>query len=78
MKKNKLTVKDEQTEFLIYKSDNQDIKVNVLIQDEDIWLSMKQMVSLFGKGLSTINEHIFNEKIGKTDFSTKLIKILKG
>ena len=52
MKKNKLT------EFLIYKSDNQDIKVDVLIQDEDIWLSMEQMVSLFGKGQSTINEHI--------------------
>ena len=48
--KNKLTIKDELIEFLIYKSDNQDIKVDVLIQDEDIWLSMEQMVSLFGKG----------------------------
>jgi len=79
-----LTLKDGLTEFLIYKSDNQDIKVDVLIQDEDIWLSMEQMASLFGKGRSTINEHILNvykeeeleeaysmRKIGKTDFSTK-------
>jgi hypothetical protein len=80
----KLTLKDERTQFLIYKSDNQDIKVDVLIQDEDIWLTIEQMASLFGKGRSTINEHILNvyndeelekegsiRKIGKTDFSTK-------
>ncbi len=84
MPNNTLALKDELTEFLIYKSDNQDIKVDVLIQDEDIWLSMEQMASLFGKGRSTINEHILNvykegeleqessmRKIGKTDFSTK-------
>jgi hypothetical protein len=47
---NNLTLKDELTEFLIYKSENQDIKVDVLIQDEDIWLSIEQMASLFGKG----------------------------
>jgi len=36
----KLTLTNEHTQFLIYKSDNQDIKVDVLIQDEDIWLTM--------------------------------------
>lgn len=72
------------TQFLIYKSDNQDIKVDVLLQDENIWLTIEQMGKLFGKGRSTINEHILNiykdeelekessmRKIGKTDFSTK-------
>ena len=80
----KLIPKDELIQFLIYKSDSQDIKVDVLIQDEDIWLSMEQMAFLFAKGRSTINEHILNvykegeleqensmRKIGKTDFSTK-------
>ncbi|MDF1876461.1 virulence RhuM family protein [Sulfurimonas sp. SAG-AH-194-L11] len=72
------------TQFLIYKSDNNDVKVDVLIQDENIWLTIEQMAELFGKGRSTINEHILNiykdgelekdvsmRKIGKTDFSTK-------
>lgn len=72
------------TQFLIYKSENQDIKVDVLLQDENIWLTIEQMATLFGKGRSTINEHILNiykdkelekdismRKIGKTDFSTK-------
>jgi len=71
-------------QFLIYKSDNQDIKVDVLLSDENIWLTIEQMGELFGKGRSTINEHILNiykelelekdatmRKIGKTDFSTK-------
>ncbi len=71
-------------QFLIYKSDNQDVKVDVLLQDENIWLTIEQMGELFGKGRSTINEHILNiykdgelekessmRKIGKTDFSTK-------
>jgi len=72
------------TQFLIYKSDNQNVKVDVLLQDENIWLTIEQMAELFGKGRSTINEHILNiykdgelkketsmRKIGKTDFSTK-------
>ena len=70
--------------FLIYKSNNNDVKVDVLLQDENIWLTIEQMAELFGKGRSTINEHILNiyqdgelekktsmRKIGKTDFSTK-------
>jgi len=29
---------NQTTQFLIYKSDNQDIKVDILIHDENIWL----------------------------------------
>ena len=59
MNKN-LTIKNSTAQFLIYKSDNQDIKVDVLLYDENIWLSIEQMGQLFGKGRSTINEHILN------------------
>ncbi len=58
--KNNLTIKSSTAEFLIYKSDNQDVKVDVLLQDENIWLTIEQMGELFGKGRSTINEHILN------------------
>ena len=83
MNKNLIT-KNSIAQFLIYKSDNQDIKVDVLLKDENIWLTIEEMGKLFGKGRSTINEHILNifkdgelekeismRKIGKTDFSTK-------
>ena len=72
------------TQFLLYKAENGKIKVDVLIQDETVWLTIEQMAELFGKGRSTINEHILNiyqdgelekeesmRKIGNSDFSTK-------
>lgn len=36
-------------QFLIYKSDNQDVKVDVLLHNENIWLTQEQMAQLFGK-----------------------------
>ncbi len=56
----KLTIQNSTAEFLIYKSDNSDVKVDVLLQDENIWLTQEQMAQLFGKAKSTINEHIKN------------------
>ena len=71
-------------ELLIYQSEDGTIKVDVLFQDETVWLTIDNMCLLFGKARSTINEHIlnvFNEgeleegkcvrKIGNSDFSTK-------
>ncbi len=72
------------TQFLLYKTDNNKIKVDVLIENETVWLTIEQMAELFAKGRSTINEHILNiykegelekehslKKIGNSDFSTK-------
>jgi len=36
------------TQFLLYKTSNNDIKVDVLIQDETLWLNQKQIGELFG------------------------------
>lgn len=71
-------------EMLIYQSQDGTIKVDVLFQDETVWLSIDQMSQLFGKSRSTINEHILHiyeekeleesssmRKIGISDFSTK-------
>jgi len=79
-----LTTKNSTAQFLIYKSDNQDIKVDVLLHDENIWLTQEQMAQLFGKAKSTINEHIKNifkdgelieseviQKFGNSEFQKK-------
>lgn len=47
-------------EMLIYQSQDGTIKVDVLFQDETVWLNQEQMAMLFGKGRTTINEHIHN------------------
>lgn len=74
----------EQNEFVIYNSQDGNIKVDVLFSGETVWLTIDQMCTLFGKSRSTINEHILNifsekelseeasvRKIGNSDFSTK-------
>jgi len=48
------------TQFLLYKTDNNKIKVDVLIQNETVWLTIKQMAEVFQKSRSTINEYILN------------------
>jgi len=49
-----------QSEFLLYTSQNGEIKVDVLLQDETVWLTQKGMQELFDKAKSTISQHISN------------------
>jgi len=49
-----------QTPFLIYKVENNDIKVDVRIQDETLWLNHKQMAELFSVQVPAIAKHIAN------------------
>ena len=73
-----------QDEIVIYQSEDGNVKVDVLFQDETVWLTQEQMALLFGKSKSTVNEHILHifqegelqeelsvRKIGISDFSTK-------
>jgi len=48
------------TQFLLYKTGNNKIKVDVLIQDETVWLTQKQMAELFDKDRSVVTKHINN------------------
>lgn len=48
------------SEILIYKNQSGDIKIDVRLEEETVWLTQEQMATLFGKGRSTIVEHIGN------------------
>ncbi len=73
----------QNSNLLIYESDN-NIKVEVILQNENIWMTQEQISKLYGKAKSTINEHIKNiyeenelleintmRKFGISEFSTK-------
>ena len=45
-------------QLLIYNTPTEDIKVDVILKDEDIWASQKAMASLFGIGVPGISKHI--------------------
>ena len=48
------------SEILIYQNQEGNIKVDVRLEEETVWLTQEQMAILFGKGRSTITEHIGN------------------
>lgn len=48
------------TEFLLYKTDNGDVKVDVLLQNETIWMPQKKIAELFDVNVPAISKHLKN------------------
>jgi hypothetical protein len=46
------------SEIVLYQSTDGAIKIDVILENETVWLTQEQMAGLFGKGRSTIAEHI--------------------
>ena len=55
-----LSLQDQTTEFLLYTDPNGDIRVEVLLRNETIWLTQKRMAELFGVGVPAISKHLKN------------------
>ena len=47
-------------EILIYQNQEGNIKIDVRLEEETVWLTQAQIALLFGKGRTTITEHIAN------------------
>lgn len=48
------------SEILIYQNQDGNIKIDVRLENETVWLTQEQMQNLFGKSKATISEHIKN------------------
>lgn len=48
------------SDILIYQNQDGNIKIDVRLENETVWLTQAQMALLFGKARSTITEHIQN------------------
>lgn len=46
------------SEFLIYQAEDGKTQLSVRLDNEELWLSQKQLTELFGKAKGTISEHI--------------------
>ena len=75
-------MKQKTNEIILF--EDQNVRLEVKMKDETVWLSQEQMARLFGKATSTINEHIKNiykdgeldepntmTKFGNSEFSDK-------
>jgi hypothetical protein len=79
-----LSIKKMSSEIILYQNHEGSIKIDVQLEDETVWLTQDQMATLFGKAISTINEHIKNiyeekelvesatmKKFGNSEFQQK-------
>lgn len=60
MKKQSLTIKDELTEFLLYTTPDGEVKIEVFIHNENIWLTQDRIAQLFDTDRSVITKHLKN------------------
>lgn len=55
-----LGIKDELTDFLLYTSPKGDVKVEVILNNETVWLVQKSIAQLFGVNVPAISKHLDN------------------
>ena len=48
------------SEIILYTTPQGEIKIEVMVQDETVWLTQRAMGELFGVVKSTISEHLAN------------------
>jgi hypothetical protein len=53
-------MKEKPNDIVIFKTNDEKIKIDVLFENETVWLTQEQMALLFDKGMSKITEHIQN------------------
>ena len=56
----KITMKDQLTEFILYRTPNKEVKVEIYFHNENVWLTQKRMSELFGIGRPAITKHLIN------------------
>lgn len=71
----KLQIRNSTAEFLIFQIENKEEGIEVLYQDETLWLTQKTMSILFDVDIRTINEHLKNiYSQGEVDKNTTIRK----
>ena len=71
----KLQIRNSTSEFLIFQIENKEEGIEVLYQDETLWLTQKTMSILFDVDIRTINEHLKNiYSQGEVDKNTTIRK----
>ena len=67
-------------EIIIYQNKEGNIKIDVRLEDETVWLTQAQIATLLGKGRTTITEHIrhvFDEgELGHNAWKNILLRVL--
>ena len=55
-----MTIQSNQSEIVLYKTEDGMVKVETVFQDETIWLTQKKMAGLFDVEVPAISKHLSN------------------
>ena len=83
MSKNLVTIDSPNSgkgQFLVYEAEDGQVKIDVRLEDETVWLTQKLMADLFQVTVPTINEHIkniFNERELSPDATIRKFRIVQ-
>ena len=68
-------------EILLYKTDNAEVKVEILLQNENLWLTQAKMAELFDVQKAAISKHLKNifadGELQESSVVSKMEKVLK-
>ena len=57
---NEIAKKGEKNEFLIYNSEKGDVRIEVFLKDENLWLPQKKIAELFDVNVPAVSKHLNN------------------
>ena len=57
---NKIDIAKQQSDFILYTGNDGDVNVEVVLKDENVWLTQKAMAGLFGVNVPAISKHLAN------------------
>ena len=60
MKQGEIDIFKPQGEMVIYRTDDGKASIDVVLENETVWLTQQQIADLYGKSKSTISEHLHN------------------
>lgn len=82
MKKDKnIKSKDEQSEFILYTAPSGEVRIEIYVKDETVWLTQQKIADLFGVDRSVVTKHLKNiyteGELEKIETSAKFAQVQK-
>ena len=59
-KEKSLKIRNSTAEFLMFAADSASDSIEVMVADENVWLTQDMIATLYDKGRTTISEHLSN------------------
>ena len=66
----KAILEQNNNEIVLFETEDKEVRLDVAVDGENVWLNRQQMAELFGRDVKTIGKHINNALKEELDNST--------